>query len=68
MAFISPFLFWVIPPSYSYPSVYPVLEGTYEENERLLEEKAAQLDGLEAKMRAILGDINQQIQIYNTCQ
>ncbi|KAL8212819.1 UNVERIFIED_CONTAM: hypothetical protein K2H54_058895 [Gekko kuhli] len=45
-----------------------VLEGTYEENERLLEEKAAQLDGLEAKMRAILGDINQQIQIYNTCQ
>uniref|UniRef100_A0ACB8EGY6 Uncharacterized protein n=2 Tax=Sphaerodactylus townsendi TaxID=933632 RepID=A0ACB8EGY6_9SAUR len=45
-----------------------VLEGAYEENEKLLEEKAAQLDGLEAKMRAILGDINQQIQIYNTCQ
>ncbi|KAJ6668143.1 hypothetical protein lerEdw1_015520 [Lerista edwardsae] len=44
------------------------LEETYEENERLLEEKAAQLDGLEAKMKGILGDINQQIQIYNTCQ
>nr|XP_060622490.1 laminin subunit beta-2 [Anolis sagrei ordinatus] len=44
------------------------LEETYEENERLLQDKAAQLDGLEAKMRSILGDINQQIQIYNTCQ
>lgn len=50
--------------------LYPcsALEETYEENERLLEEKAAQLDGLEAKMKGILGDINQQIQIYNTCQ
>ncbi|KAF7249960.1 Laminin subunit beta-2 [Varanus komodoensis] len=44
------------------------LEETYEENERQLQEKAAQLDGLEAKMKGILGDINQQIQIYNTCQ
>ncbi|XP_066474032.1 laminin subunit beta-2 [Tiliqua scincoides] len=44
------------------------LEETYEENERSLEAKAAQLDGLEAKMKGILGDINQQIQIYNTCQ
>ncbi|KAL7986244.1 hypothetical protein Chor_011410 [Crotalus horridus] len=44
------------------------LEETYEENERLLQVKAAQLDGLEAKMRSILKDINEQIQIYNTCQ
>ncbi|XP_028906589.1 laminin subunit beta-2 [Ornithorhynchus anatinus] len=44
------------------------LEGTYEENERELEDKAAQLDGLEAKMKGILDSINQQIQIYNTCQ
>ncbi|KAM6470530.1 laminin subunit beta-2 isoform 2-T2 [Liasis olivaceus] len=44
------------------------LEETYEENERLLQDKAAQLDGLEAKMRSILKDINEQIQIYNTCQ
>ncbi|XP_078517952.1 laminin subunit beta-2 isoform X1 [Lissotriton helveticus] len=45
-----------------------VLEGTYEENERILEEKARQLDGLEDKMKSILDAINQQIQIYNTCQ
>ncbi|KAG8127910.1 hypothetical protein E2320_014811 [Naja naja] len=44
------------------------LEETYEENEKLLQEKAAHLDGLEAKMRGILKDINEQIQIYNTCQ
>lgn len=45
-----------------------VLEGTYEVNERILEEKARQLDGLEDKMKSILDAINQQIQIYNTCQ
>lgn len=44
------------------------LEGTYEENERALEGKAAQLDGLEARMRSVLHDINFQVQIYNTCQ
>ncbi|XP_061636801.1 laminin subunit beta-2 isoform X1 [Phyllopteryx taeniolatus] len=44
------------------------LEKNYEENERRLEGKARQLDGLEDKMRAILNDINKQIQIYNTCQ
>ncbi|XP_067396984.1 laminin subunit beta-2 isoform X2 [Emydura macquarii macquarii] len=44
------------------------LEGSYAENERVLEEKAAQLDGLEAKVKGIVGAINQQIQIYNTCQ
>ncbi|XP_053890049.1 laminin subunit beta-2 [Malaclemys terrapin pileata] len=44
------------------------LEGSYQENERVLEEKAAQLDGLEAKVKGIVGAINQQIQIYNTCQ
>uniref|UniRef100_A0A670Z4W1 Laminin subunit beta-1 n=1 Tax=Pseudonaja textilis TaxID=8673 RepID=A0A670Z4W1_PSETE len=44
------------------------LEETYEENEKLLQEKAAHLDGLEAKLRSILKDINEQIQIYNTCQ
>ncbi|XP_059520740.1 laminin subunit beta-2 isoform X1 [Myotis daubentonii] len=44
------------------------LEGTYEENERALEGKAAQLDGLEARMRSVLRDINLQVQIYNTCQ
>ncbi|XP_044534884.1 laminin subunit beta-2-like [Gracilinanus agilis] len=44
------------------------LEGTYEVNERALEDKAAQLDGLEAKMKGVLQSINQQIQIYNTCQ
>ncbi|XP_054991057.1 laminin subunit beta-2 [Sorex araneus] len=44
------------------------LEGTYEENERALEGKAAQLDGLEARMRSVLQDINLQVQIYNTCQ
>lgn len=44
------------------------LEGTYEENERVLEGKAAQLDGLEARMRSVLQDINLQVQIYNTCQ
>ncbi|KAM5292015.1 laminin subunit beta-2 [Ctenodactylus gundi] len=44
------------------------LEGTYEENERALEDKAAQLDGLEARMRSVLQAINLQVQIYNTCQ
>ncbi|MGH0140402.1 UNVERIFIED_CONTAM: hypothetical protein FKN15_011079 [Acipenser sinensis] len=44
------------------------LEIDYEENEKTLESKARQLDGLEDKMRGILKDINQQIQIYNTCQ
>jgi Lutheran blood group glycoprotein len=44
------------------------LEGTYEENERALEGKAAQLDGLEARMRSVLQAINLQVQIYNTCQ
>lgn len=44
------------------------LEKNYEENQRRLEGKARQLDGLEDKMRDILKDINKQIQIYNTCQ
>ena len=44
------------------------LEKDYEENQRTLEGKARQLDGLEDKMRGILNDINKQIQIYNTCQ
>ncbi|MEE6502312.1 hypothetical protein FKM82_004476 [Ascaphus truei] len=44
------------------------LEGTYEQNELILQEKAKQLDGLEDKMKDILNTINQQIQIYNTCQ
>lgn len=44
------------------------LEKNYEENQRKLEGKAHQLDGLEDKMKAILNDINKQIQIYNTCQ
>lgn len=44
------------------------LEGTYEVNERELEVKAAQLDGLEARMRSVLQAINLQVQIYNTCQ
>lgn len=44
------------------------LEKNYEENQRRLEGKARQLDGLEDKMKSILNDINQQIQIYNTCQ
>lgn len=43
------------------------LEKNYEENQRRLEGKARQLDGLEDKMRDILQDINKQIQIYNTC-
>uniref|UniRef100_A0A8C7IUJ7 Laminin, beta 2 (laminin S) n=1 Tax=Oncorhynchus kisutch TaxID=8019 RepID=A0A8C7IUJ7_ONCKI len=44
------------------------LEKDYEENQKTLEGKAQQLDGLEDKMKAILNDINKQIQIYNTCQ
>ena len=44
------------------------LEKDYEENQKTLEGKARQLDGLEDKMKAILNDINKQIQIYNTCQ
>ncbi|XP_067854444.1 laminin subunit beta-2 isoform X2 [Heptranchias perlo] len=44
------------------------LEGQYEANEQVLEGKARQLDGLEEKMKEILKAINQQIQIYNTCQ
>ncbi|KAG2470553.1 LAMB1 protein, partial [Polypterus senegalus] len=44
------------------------LEKDYMANEKILERKASQLDGLEEKMRGILGAINQQIQIYNTCQ
>uniref|UniRef100_A0A673C8G0 Laminin subunit beta-2-like n=1 Tax=Sphaeramia orbicularis TaxID=375764 RepID=A0A673C8G0_9TELE len=44
------------------------LEKSYEENQKKLEGKARQLDGLEDKMKAILNDINKQIQIYNTCQ
>lgn len=44
------------------------LEKNYEKNQRTLEGKARQLDGLEDQMRGILNDINKQIQIYNTCQ
>ncbi|XP_069795576.1 laminin subunit beta-2-like [Narcine bancroftii] len=44
------------------------LEVQYEANEHVLEGKAQQLDGLEEKMKDILKAINQQIQIYNTCQ
>ncbi|XP_048872334.1 laminin subunit beta-2 isoform X1 [Brienomyrus brachyistius] len=44
------------------------LEKNYEDNQKILEGKARQLDGLEDKMKAILNDINKQIQIYNTCQ
>lgn len=44
------------------------LEKDYEENQRVLEDKARNLDGLEDKMKAILSAINRQIQIYNTCQ
>ncbi|KAG7265984.1 hypothetical protein CRUP_012644 [Coryphaenoides rupestris] len=44
------------------------LEKDYEENQKRLEGKARQLDGLEDKMKSILSDINKQIQIYNTCQ
>ncbi|XP_018593226.2 laminin subunit beta-2 isoform X2 [Scleropages formosus] len=44
------------------------LEKNYENNQKMLEGKARQLDGLEDKMKAILNDINKQIQIYNTCQ
>lgn len=44
------------------------LEKDYEENQKVLEGKARQLDGLEDKMKAILNAINRQIQIYNTCQ
>lgn len=44
------------------------LEKSYEENQRKLEGKAHQLDGLEDKMKSILNDINKQIQIFNTCQ
>lgn len=53
-----------------HPSTHPPaeLEQRYEENQRRLEGKARQLDGLEDKMKAILSDINKQIQIYNTCQ
>uniref|UniRef100_A0A3P9JI64 Laminin subunit beta 2 n=1 Tax=Oryzias latipes TaxID=8090 RepID=A0A3P9JI64_ORYLA len=44
------------------------LELSYEENQRKLEGKARQLDGLEEKMREILNEINLKIRIYNTCQ
>uniref|UniRef100_A0A8B9RKF8 Laminin subunit beta 2 n=1 Tax=Astyanax mexicanus TaxID=7994 RepID=A0A8B9RKF8_ASTMX len=44
------------------------LEKNYEKNQKMLEGKANQLDGLEDKMKAILNAINRQIQIYNTCQ
>ncbi|XP_073447913.1 laminin subunit beta-2 isoform X4 [Aquarana catesbeiana] len=44
------------------------LETAYEKNEVILQDKAKQLEGLEEKMKDILNAINQQIQIYNTCQ
>uniref|UniRef100_A0AAV2M1N9 ubiquitinyl hydrolase 1 n=1 Tax=Knipowitschia caucasica TaxID=637954 RepID=A0AAV2M1N9_KNICA len=44
------------------------LEQNYDQNQKQLEGKARQLDGLEDKMKTILQDINRQIQIYNTCQ
>lgn len=44
------------------------LEKDYEENQKTLQAKARQLDGLEEKMKMILDAINKQIQIYNTCQ
>jgi len=50
------------------PSLPTELEKNYEENQKHLEGKARQLDGLEDKMKSILSDINKQIQIYNTCQ
>lgn len=51
------------------PIFLPVaLEEAYERNERVLDAKVAQLDGLEARMREVLATINQQVQIYNTCQ
>ncbi|XP_059799850.1 laminin subunit beta-2 [Hypanus sabinus] len=45
-----------------------VLEIQYEKNEKILEDKARQLDGLEEKMKDILKAIKHQILIYNTCQ
>lgn len=48
--------------------VFTELEKDYEENQRVLEGKARQLDGLEDKMKAILSAINKKILIYNTCQ
>lgn len=45
-----------------------VLEKKYEQNEVVLDAKAAQLGELEARMREVLATINQQVQIYNTCQ
>lgn len=50
------------------PPVPAALEEEYERNERVLDAKAAQLGGLEARMREVLATINQQVQIYNTCQ
>lgn len=51
------------------PHLIPAaLEEAYERNERVLDAKAAQLGGLEARMRDVLATINQQVQIYNTCQ
>ncbi|XP_041417679.1 laminin subunit beta-2 isoform X1 [Xenopus laevis] len=44
------------------------LEVEYTKNEKLLQDKAKQINGLEDKMKKILHAINQQIQIYNTCQ
>lgn len=48
--------------------VFAELEKDYEENQKTLQAKARQLDGLEDKMKMILDAINKQIQIYNTCQ
>lgn len=50
------------------PAVPAALEEEYERNERVLDAKAAQLGGLEARLREVLATINQQVQIYNTCQ
>lgn len=59
---------WCLTESVFQCLAHTVLEKNYEENQRKLEGKAHQLDGLEDKMKAILNDINKQIQIYNTCQ
>lgn len=60
-------LFFVLALKSMFSILNPELEKTYEDNQRVLEEKAIQLVTLEETVRTILQAISQKAAVYSTC-